>query len=121
MDKIKELSNLAVDHPYYCNDINCYSNDAREVYETMTEFLDCFEDADVDMNLCFRWDIKNRSEDEEGMKAGRYYAEVFLMLQRKGIYKPCVIKHINEEETIRFKKYAEKHWEKLKDIWKPIS
>jgi len=113
------LKKLAVDHDYYCSDNNYYSNDPAMSWETMTEFLDEFEDADEDMNLCFRWDIKPRGEN--GAKYGRYSAEVFLMLQRKGIFMPHMIANVNEAEAERFKKYAERHWNKLKSIWEPIS
>lgn len=111
------LKRLAVDHPYYCSDSNYYSNDAGETWETMTDFLAEFESCDEDMNLCFRWDIKERDEENPG----RYYAEVFIMHQRKGIFAPHHIKHINEAEAVRFRAYAERHWKVLQAIWMPIS
>lgn len=113
------LDKLAVDHPYYCSENNYYSNEASMRYETMTEFLDDFEGADEYLNLCFRWDIKPRGEN--GSKYGRYRAEVFLMLQRKGIFKPVQIEHINEAEADRFKEYAQRHWALLRSMWEPIS
>jgi len=119
--KNETLELLAVDHPYYCSDSNFYSNEPRERYQTMTAFLDDFEHCDIDMNLMFRWDIRNSSDDEDGKKAGRYEAEVFLMLQRKGIFKPVMISSVNEVEAQRFKIYAQKHWEVLNNIWSPIS
>lgn len=115
------LEKLSVKHPYYCSESNYYSNEPHEEYETMTEFLDVYETADVDMNLCFRWDIKNRSDDDDGVKAGRYYADVFMMMQRKGIFKPVEIKHINEIEAERFMVYIQKHWETVKKLWEPLS
>lgn len=115
------LEKMAVNHDYYCSESNFYSNEPNQSFETMTEFLDQYEDADVDMNLCFRWDIHNRSEDEDGKKAGRYRAEIFIMMQRKGIFKPCQIEHVNEAEIPRFKKYLEKHWKTMLQIWTPIS
>ena len=113
------LEKLAVKHPYYCSESNYYSNDGAMHFETMTDFLDEFETCDVDMNLCFRWDVKLRSEcygdDEEG-----YCAEVFLMLQRKGIFRPCSIDRIDEQEAERFLVYATKHLETIKAIWSPL-
>ena len=111
------LAALLVDHPYYCSESNYYSNDAGATWETMTDFLAEFESGDVDMNLVFRWDIKQRDEENPG----RYYAEVCMMQQRKGIFSPHHIKHINEEEAIRFKGYLEKHWETLKAMWQPLA
>ena len=118
MDKLQEL---AVYHPYYCSDSNFYSNKPAQRFETMTEFLDEFESCDIDMNLVFRWDIRPRGESDEAIKAGRYYAEVFLMLQRKGIFMPVYISHVNEAEAERFIEYAKGHWEVIKALWEPIS
>ena len=99
------LKDYAIDHPYYCSLDNYYSNDASFTYETMTDFLDYWESADVDMNLVFRWDINEYSKFDEDLKEvplGKYYAEVFIMLQRKGIFTPCMIESITEEELPRF-------------------
>lgn len=113
------LEKLAVKHPYYCSESNYYSNDGAMHFATMTDFLDGFEPRDVDMNLCFRWDVKLRSErygdDEKG-----YCAEVFLMLQRKGIFRSCSIDRIDEQEAERFLAYATKHLETIKAIWSPL-
>lgn len=118
-----ELENLSVEHDYYCSESNYYSNEASQSYATMTEFLEDFEESNVDMNLCFRWDIKSYKDEFEDHSNGRtgYFAEVFIMIQRKGIFKPIMIDSVNEEEAVRFRKYAEKHWETIKQIWSPIS
>jgi len=118
MGSKSELSALLAEHPYYCSESNYYSNEPSQTWETMSEFLDQFENADIDMNLVFRWDVRPRDEENT---AGRYRAEVFIMHQRKGIFSPHQIKHINEEEAKRFRKYVEKHWETLRKIWEPIS
>jgi hypothetical protein len=114
------LKELAVKHPYYCSDSNYYSNTPNETYDTMTDFLDCFEQMDIDLNLCFRWDIKEVLDDDEN-PTGEYRAEVFLILQRKGIFKPCMIESVSESEASRFKDYALRHFEVLKAIWAPLS
>jgi hypothetical protein len=111
------LTEMLADHPYYCSESNYYSNEAGATWETMTDFLAGFESADEDMNLVFRWDIRQRDEDNPG----RYYAEVFMMHQRKGIFSPHHIKHINEGEAIRFRAYLEKHWKVMRALWEPLS
>jgi len=118
---MQELKKLAIEHDYYCSECNYYSNRPAQKYGNMTEFMDEYEDTDIDMNLCFRWDIREKRDSETDEPTGSYCAEVFIMQQRKGIFKPIMIENVNEEEAIRFKKYAKKHWEKLKQIWKPIS
>ena len=106
------LKDLAVDHPYYCSTSNYYSNDANQGFKTMTEFLDEFEDADIDMNLMFRFDVHEAD--------GRYSAECFLMLQRKGIFMPCTIESFTENELPRFIAYANLHKQRLLENWLPL-
>jgi hypothetical protein len=113
MSVLKELS---VKHPYYCSDGNFYSNDPNTNYHSMSDFLRDYKDCDIDLNLIFRWDIV---EHEEGN--GRYEAYVFMIQQRKGIFKPFVINDINEAEAVKFKEVALQHWDKLKQLWDPLS
>ena len=109
-----ELKELAIIHPYYCPEGNYYSNKPNQRYNTMTDFLDDFEDTDVDLNLMFRWDI-HKNEEDDG-----YRAECFLILQRKGIFMSCMIDSIKQEEVERFIAYANKHKKRLEQIWKPL-
>jgi hypothetical protein len=110
-------------HPYYCSGGNYYSNEPNEAFESVTGFLDEYENADVDLNLCFRFDIKKREEDDEDAKEnGMYYAEFFLILQRKGIFKPIYCRSYNPEtESERLQQYLKKHWETVKSLWIPIA
>lgn len=118
--KIKEL---AIKHDYYCSEMNFYSNEPSGEFENFEEFLEEFADADVDMNLVFRWDVREYNEsgreDEELFKDG-YYMEIFMMLQRKGIYKPIFIKEVSDKDASNIKKYLKKHHEKLMSLWKPF-
>lgn len=108
------LERLAVDHPYYCSDSNYYSSKPYMSYETMTEFLDDWEATDEDMNLCFRWGIRK-------LENGIYSAEVFIIHQRKGIFRPIYVGSVSEDEAIRFEVYAKKHYDVLQQMWSPLS
>ena len=112
------LEQLAVEHPYYCNESNYFSRDAGEVFDTATEFLDEWGDADIDMNLVFRWDVKLVDDDQPELG---YCAEVFIMQQRKGIFMPVQISKISEAEAERFMKYLELHRQRLIELWAPLS
>ena len=114
-----KLKDLAVDHDYYASDSNYYSNDASMKYNTWPEFNDEFHDADVDMNLCYRWDIHEYEEDIAGAKA--YYMEIFMIHQRKGIYRPIHISRVFDKDAPSIIEYMEKHWDKIKRLWSPIS
>jgi len=113
MKTLEELA--AMDHPYYCSESNFYKNfktDNR--FSTMSKFLYSFEESDIDMNLCFRWDVNLK--DDNDISSG-YCAEVFLMQQRKGIFYPCIIKHFKENEVHRFLRYLEKHRKVMNKFW----
>ncbi|ALP47558.1 hypothetical protein phiST2_0054 [Vibrio phage phi-ST2] len=114
------LAELAVDHPYYCADCNYYSNESGGVLETMTEFLDEFEGADIDMNLVFRWDVKPNLSEEDETPLDTYYAEIFMMHQRKGIFAPFFIRSITEDEVPRFVEYLKEHHQTLQQLWQPL-
>lgn len=114
-----KLEDLAVKHSYYCSDSNWTERKAGGIYETMTEYLNEMESSDVDLNLCFRWDVL-KDYDDDGNHTGKYSAMVFIMQQRKGRFCPHYIRSITELETERFVLYIQKHAEMIKNIWKPI-
>lgn len=109
---------LGLNHPYFCSDCNYHSNEANLAFDTVADFLDHFDAMPVELNLCFRWDIRRKDEDqpEKG-----YRAEVFLMLQRKGLFIPCSIDSISECDLPRLEKYLATHWKMIQAIWTPFS
>lgn len=109
------LKDLAIDHDYYAHDSNYYSNEAGGVYDTWKEFYEEFKDADVDLNLVYRWDIKKRDDVES------YYMQIVIIGQRKGIYAPWRIDNVFEEDVPEILEYLRPHLEKLISIWQPLS
>lgn len=109
------IKELVVQHPYYASDSNYYSNDASITYDTMGDFLAEFGEADIDMNLIYRWDVK-KNEDEDD----KYYAQIFIIMQRKGIYTPIMVKDFKQKDVAAFVALIQKHKAKLLEIWKPI-
>lgn len=106
---------IETDHPYYCSCSNYYSDKPSADFNTVTEFLDQFEPLDIDMNLCFRFDIHKHD-------SGELYAEFFLILQRKGIFKPIICHSYNPEtESDRLESYLKRHFEVMMNLWTPIS
>ena len=114
------LEEMAVDHPYYCSETNYYANDAGLVYASMTSFLDEFKNADVDMNLVFRWDIKVGRDDDYEDVPGTYRAEVFMMQQRKGRFTPIQIESVTADEVEAFREYLLEHRARLDELWQPL-
>lgn len=109
------LKELAIEHDYYASDSNYYSNDAGCKYDTWADFYEEFKDADIDMNLVYRWDIFERE------KSKRYYMQIYIIGQRKGIYMPIYINYIDEQDVPQIKEFLKPHFEKLISIWQPLS
>lgn len=114
------LNDLLVDHPYYCSESNYYSNEASTKWNTMTDYLDEFEDSDINMNMVFRWDVKQKRDMGTDELIDGYCAEIFMMHQRKGIFHPHWISNVTENEIERFEAYLKIHWEHIKELWVPI-
>jgi hypothetical protein len=115
------LKELAVDHDYYCNTNNYFSNDAAMVWNSWQDFYEEFHNTDIDLNLCFRWDITEKTDDEEGTPLGTYSMYVFLMHQRKGIFAPHTILSVNESDVPTILEYLSRHYWKLQRLWSPLS
>jgi len=109
------LKELAIDHDYYASGSNYYSNDAGGKYDTWADFYKEFKDANIDMNLVYRWDIYERE------KSGRYYMQVVIIAQRKGIYMPIHINYVDDKDVDQIQEFMRPHFEKLLIIWQPLS
>ena len=119
MTDLETLSKIK--HPYYCSSSNYFSNDYSITLETVTEFLDYMEGSDIDMNLIFRWDVERNIDNDTGELVDGYHAEVFIIQQRKGLFVAYYIKSITEDEVEPFMEYLKKHWQRLNEMWSPIS
>lgn len=115
MENITTIKQLAVDHRYYCSDHCWNSNYDTTEYETFSDFLGEFRDADIDYNLCFRWDIY--SEDSV---TGEYKMLVCIMQQRKGKYTPIIINKVTDDDVPNIIEWLTPHREYLKSIWEPF-
>lgn len=106
------LKELSVKHPYYASECNYYDSNARETYETWEDFYEEYKEADIDMNLIFRWDVFEDS--------GNYSMVMIFIQQRRGIYHPIIIDSLEESNADQIKQFLAVHIEKIKSIWKPL-
>lgn len=131
-----------VKHPYYCNETNYFASgkDSRDTqfnYESFEDFLSEWGDADPDMNLVFRWDWEEitqeaydelMEEEEESeltpftgddtVKSG--HLKIFFFMQRKGYFcYTCTLVSRSEEPII--KAYLKEKWDYYKKLWEPLS
>lgn len=112
-----------IKHPYYCNEGNYYAPGQEQPYhryESFDGFLFEWGDADLDMNLVFRWDWKKVVDDEDAPEEVRDRLMVFIMGQRKGLYQWCEI-DVTEADEEAVRAYLMPRWEHLRRLWEGIS
>jgi len=119
----REISDMEVDHPYYCN-LGNYHTGALTTFMDWPSFVAEWGDADLDYNLVFRWDLKPPGDaeayDEDDRPRGRVL-EVFIMLQRKGSFIPIEVLNVQDEEIEAIRAWLQPRWEYLRKLWAPLS
>lgn len=130
-----------VDHPYYCNQGNYYSNDCGEAkYATWADFYSEMGESDPDMNLLFRWDWQECEECDDtgdGQKcdlgkacpALRCAADhnyrggkllLFWMGQRKGLFFYSVVQVCRADESL-VRAWLQSRLMHLMKLWAPLA
>lgn len=117
------------DHRYYCSNSNYYvdgyQNFGRCDYDTWKDFIDewCVSvingkpiEFDDDLNHLFRFDICERDEH-----SGEFSLHMFFILQRKGIFRPVIVRKITEADIPEIEKFLRSRWEYLKGQWSEFS
>lgn len=99
---IKELASNY--KPYYG------SGTHEEEYETFKNFFNEMNEYDVDLNLCYRFDILKNEDDEN------YRIDLFTILQRKGRCTAHYVKVFKEADIPLLKKYLEPHQKVCKQL-----
>lgn len=110
-----DLKDLAVNHDYYASASNFYSNEVSGYFSTWADFYEEFCDADIDLNLVYRWDICRRD------KSNHYYMQIIIIVQRKGIYMPIHVDYVDDKDVPQIIEFMKPHFEKLCRIWNPLS
>lgn len=121
-------------HNYYCSDTNWYvgnrhgENHGLAEFDTWLDFkanwLGIGEDdlaIDIDYNLRFRFDIKNKTDDEDNKVEGMFELWMFFMQQRKGNYVPVYVKHITEQDMPEIDVFLKRQWDYMKGQWREFS
>lgn len=108
-----------VNHAYYCNLGNYYSNGCGHSYESFRDFMSEWGNTDMDYNLLFRWDWKCENLDDDESPTGYDSLEIFWMLQRKGAYLFCEIKVTKKDEQAVID-FLIPRWEYMKSLWEPF-
>ena len=115
------FSDLLADHDYYCSDNSYYRLNFETNYKTFKDFYNEMGNADCDMNLVFRFDIKSRDENEIEGDTSKYFMEIFMVHQRKGRFVPFFIENVYETDFELMKEYLQRKYAKIQQIWSPFS
>lgn len=119
-----------IDHPYYCNEGN-YFTTASECschYHRWQDFIDEQGDADLDMNLVFRFDWCAPHPNGDTQKSilwqgDEYYRDsllkLFYMGQRKGLYRWVTIDVCRADEPA-VREWLQIRWNHLCELWQPF-
>jgi len=129
MLNLKETS-----HSYCCSQTNYYVGNRKGEnfglceYDTWSNFkeewLGTGDDGlwiDIDYNLCFRFDILNKRNDEDELIEGMFELWLFFILQRKGIYRPVHIKRITDQDMPEINIFLKRQWEYMEGQWAEFS
>ena len=110
---MKKLGLKETTHSYYCSDSNYYSIKAYMSYESWKKFVDDWDplEMDIDMNYIFRFDIKKYDDEND------YLLQLFIMHQRKGLFRCVTIKNIQKENMKEITSLLQLHYNYHKKIW----
>lgn len=111
-----------IDHPFYAEEGNFYSNDCANECESWQEFLDDMGDSDPDLNLLYRWDWDTPDPDdyEADEEVPGEALLLFFVGQRKAILMSWrVIVTRDDEPAIRA--WLTERSKTITAVWSPIS
>lgn len=115
-----------VEHAYYCNEGNYFSNDCHAEFARWQDFAEESKDEDLDYNLVFRWDWKAPSTDDgellppnpdKNYRDGRLL--LFYMGQRKGLYRYVEVSVCQADEPA-VRAWLQPRLDHLMKLWAPL-
>lgn len=107
-----------VRHPYYCREGNYFARASETIqkYESWKDFIAEQGDADLDLNLVFRWDWSPRGEEDDEWDL----LKLFYIKQRKGLYRYVEIA-VSREDEPAIREWLKVRWEHMRSLWAPFS
>lgn len=115
------LEDIAVDHSYFCSMQNAFNSQIGLTFENWESFFKEWGEYDLDLALLFRWDIKERSDEVDQLKFGKFYMELFLLKQKRGVFVPIYIRSVVEENVDEITTYLNTRYIHIHQLWQPIS
>lgn len=97
-----------IEHSFYC------SGRYMECFYSWDEFVENWQEYDIDLNLIIRWDWNLPTDkDPEAIT-------VFYLLQRKGYITECLV-YIQKKDEEKIIEFLKPHWERIQKNWLPIA
>lgn len=112
-----------IDHPYYCSESNYYAGgyeQPHEHYGSWNDFVEAWGNADMDMNLLFRWDWRKADPKEQRWGNPKDQLLLFWMGQRKGRYMWSTV-DITDADEAAVISFLRPRWEHMKALWEGIN
>lgn len=115
-----------VDHPYYCSESNYYAQESVcDEHKSWASFEAANKDADMDLNLVFRWDWREGEDWDLGAFTGDVNYRngrllIFWMGQRKGLYRYSMVEVCRADEPAVIA-FLRPRWEHMRRLWDPLS
>ena len=113
-----------IDHPYYATEGNYFSNGCHAVFESWADFLEAEGDADLDMNLVYRWDwkIADPSDyvDEDPGDIPPPALFIYYVGQRKALHRSVEIAPMSEDDEPSVREWLTVRAQHMRLVWEPL-
>lgn len=113
-----------VNHPYYCCEEAWNSNSGPTHYDMWASFAEEWQDADFDMNLLFRFDwVEGTDEGAAPFNGDVYYRngifKTFWIGQRKGLFLCNTVSVCRADEPAVLE-FLRPRFDYLANLWAPL-
>lgn len=110
------------DHPYYAAEGNYYTGwgENYHTYDSWDAFLAEWDDADLDMNLIYRWDWDvpdPRDYEDEPLPAETL--NLYYMGQRKALAWSVHVE-VSRDQEPEIRDWLKVRAQRMREIWEPL-
>ena len=113
-----------IDHPYYASQGNYYARPDEGLHAEFSSWAEFYEDqgdADLDMNLVYRWDwtVPDPNDYEDGEELPPETLDLFYVGQRKALLRSVSVE-IQREDEPAIREWLVVRAEHMRRVWEPL-
>ena len=113
-----------IDHPYYASQGNYYARPDEGLHAEFSSWAEFYEDqgdADLDMNLVYRWDwtVPDPDDYEDGEELPPETLDLFYVGQRKALLRSVSVE-VQREDEPGIREWLVVRTEHMRKIWEPL-